>query len=69
MQKFVEKQLQVRVIMEYKGRETSHSHLGRDVLEKIASSLGQSAACTIQDKLKGNQLIMTIQPRKVAHAN
>ena len=49
--------------MEYKGREASHSHLGRNVLEKIALSLGVKAACTIQDKIKGTQLIMTVQPR------
>jgi translation initiation factor IF-3 len=69
MQKFVEKQIQIRVIMEYKGREASHSHLGRTVLEKIALSLGVKAACTIQDKIKGTQLIMTVQPRKVVNAN
>lgn len=64
MQKFVEKQIQVRVIMEYKGREITHAHLGKEVLTKIAEALGPKAACNIQDKVKGTQLIMTVQPRK-----
>jgi translation initiation factor IF-3 len=69
IQKFVEKQLQVKVIMEYKGREISYPHLGRNVLEKIAASLGKTASCTIQDKLKNHQLIMSIQPKKVVYEN
>jgi translation initiation factor IF-3 len=55
--------------MEYKSREVSHSNLGRLVLEKISKSLQQKATCSIQDRIKGNQLVMNVQPRKVVHEN
>jgi translation initiation factor IF-3 len=69
MQKFIEKQIQIRVIMEYKGREIAYPHLGKNILERIAYSIGAKASCIIKDKMKGNQLLMIIQPKKTTNSS
>jgi translation initiation factor IF-3 len=51
-----------RVIVTFRGREVSHSSLGRALLDKIIASLGDSCVIEQPPTFEGKKLIMLIGP-------
>ena len=64
IRKFLTKEEQVKVLLVFKGREIAHPELGRSVLQKIDLAISDLGRRSVNDKLKGPQIVMTIQPYK-----
>ena len=54
----------VRVVMRFKGREMSHMHIGREVLEKFENACAELGAVDKKPVLDGRFMSMVISPVK-----
>ena len=54
----------VRVVMRFKGREMSHMHIGREVLEKFEAACAELGAVDKKPVLDGRFMSMVISPVK-----
>ena len=61
-QKFLSKGDKVKFTIKFKGREFQHSHLGRELMDKIKKDMGEFGRVELQPKFDGKQMIMVIQP-------
>jgi len=61
-QKFLSKGDKVKFTIKFKGREFQHSHLGRDLMDKIKKDMEQFGRVELHPKFDGKQMIMVIQP-------
>ena len=61
-QKFLEKGDKVKFTVRFKGREMQHTHLGRELMERIIKDTMNLGKVEVQPKLDGKQFIMIIQP-------
>ncbi len=61
-QKFLEKGDKVKFTVRFKGREMQHTHLGRELMERIIKDTMNLGKVEVQPKLEGKQFIMIIQP-------
>ncbi len=62
--KYLAKGHKVKVSVRFKGRELVHTHLGKEVLLKFASSLEDVAQIEMQPKLEGRFMTMMLAPLK-----
>ena len=60
--KFIEKGDKVKFTIRFKGRELQHSHLGRELMDKIKADMQNISKVELQPKFDGKQMIMVIQP-------
>ena len=60
--KFIEKGDKVKFTIRFKGRELQHSHLGRELMDKIKVSMQDIGKVELHPKFDGKQMIMVIQP-------
>lgn len=54
----------VRVVMKFKGREMSHTNIGREVLEKFEAACSESGTVDKKPVLDGRFMSMVISPVK-----
>jgi len=60
--KFIGKGDKVKFTIRFKGRELQHSHLGRELMDKIKVSMQDIGKVELHPKFDGKQMIMVIQP-------
>jgi len=60
--KFITKGDKVKFTIRFKGRELQHSHLGRELLDKIKNDMQDVGKVELHPKFDGKQMIMVIQP-------
>jgi len=61
-QKFLEKGDKVKFTVRFKGREMQHTHLGKELLERIISDTAKLGKVEVNPKLEGRQITVIIQP-------
>lgn len=61
--KFIEDGDKVKFSLKFRGREIAHQELGRNLLEKIQTDLGDSVKIEVPPRMEGRQLIMLIAPK------
>ena len=60
--KFIGKGVKVKFTIRFKGRELQHSHLGRELMDKIKVDMQDIGKVELHPKFDGKQMIMVIQP-------
>ena len=60
--KFIGKGDKVKFTIRFKGRELQHSHLGRELMNKIKVDMQDVGKVELQPKFDGKLMIMVIQP-------
>ena len=60
--KFITKGDKVKFTIRFKGRELQHSHLGRELMDKIKTDMKEVGKVELHPKFDGKQMIMVIQP-------
>ena len=60
--KFIGKGDKVKFTIRFKGRELQHSHLGKELMEKIKVDMQDIGKVELHPKFDGKQMIMVIQP-------
>ena len=60
--KFIGKGDKVKFTIRFKGRELQHSHLGRELMDKIKADMQDIGKVELHPKSDGKQMIMVIQP-------
>ena len=60
--KFIEKGDKVKFTIRFKGRELQHSHLGKELMDKIKVDMKDIGKVELHPKFDGKQMIMVIQP-------
>ena len=60
--KFIGKGDKVKFTIRFKGRELQHSHLGKELMDKIKTDMQDIGKVELQPKFDGKQMIMVIQP-------
>ena len=60
--KFIGKGDKVKFTIRFKGRELQHSHLGRQLMDKIKVDMQDIGKVELHPKFDGKQMIMVIQP-------
>ena len=60
--KFLEKGDKVKFTVKFKGREMQHTHLGKELMERIITDTANLGKVEVTPKLEGRQIVMIIQP-------
>ena len=60
--KFIGKGDKVKFTIRFKGRELQHSHLGKELMDKIKVDMQDIGKVELHPKFDGKQMIMVIQP-------
>ena len=60
--KFIAKGDKVKFTVRFKGRELQHSHLGKELMDKIIEETKDVAKVESKPKFEGRQMVMIIQP-------
>ena len=60
--KFIEKGDKVKFTIRFKGRELQHSHLGKELMDRIKVDMQDIGKVELHPKFDGKQMIMVIQP-------
>ena len=60
--KFIGKGDKVKFTIRFKGRELQHSHLGRELMDKIKADMQDIGKVELHPKFDWKQMIMVIQP-------
>ena len=60
--KFIAKGDKVKFTVRFKGRELQHSHLGKELMDKIKEDMKDTGRVELHPKFDGKQMIMVIQP-------
>jgi len=55
----------VKATINFRGREAQHTHLGQELLERLAQDLGEMAEVQQRPKKEGRNMIMLLSPKKV----
>ena len=58
----------VKITIMFRGRETAHPHLGKEILDRIAVQAAGTAKVEAAPKLDGRNMIMVLAPDKRAQA-
>lgn len=61
---YVEKGHKVKVSVRFKGRQITHSDLGRDVILKFANALDEVGVIEQAPKLEGRSMSLVVAPKK-----
>jgi translation initiation factor IF-3 len=63
---FLEDHHKVKVTMNFRGREVTHSELGRAILDRVAGELDDVAQVESPPRIEGRHMIMLLAPRSGA---
>ena len=61
-QKFLQKGDKVKFTVRFKGREMQHTHLGKELMDRIKKDITEVGKVEAEPRLEGRQMIMIIQP-------
>ena len=61
-QNFLKKGDKVKFTVQFKGREMQHTHLGKELMDRIINDTISLGKVEVQPKFEGKQIIMIIQP-------
>lgn len=61
--KFLEEHNKVKVTMNFRGREVTHSGLGRDILLRLAEELADVANVETPPRMEGRHMLMLLAPK------
>ena len=61
-QKFLSKGNKVKFTVKFRGREMQHTHLGRELMDRIINDTANLGKVEVNPKFEGRQIIMIIQP-------
>ncbi|MDD2504882.1 MAG: translation initiation factor IF-3 [Bacilli bacterium] len=61
---YLQKGHKIKATLRFKGREMAHTELGKDVLERFANELEDSAIVESFPKLEGRTMTMILAPKK-----
>ena len=61
-QKFLEKGDKVKFTVKFRGREMQHTHLGKELMDRIINDTIKVGKIEVHPKLEGKQIIMIIHP-------
>ena len=64
MQRFLENGDKVKVTMVFRGREITHTEIGREVLDRIVQDIEEYGSVEVSPKLEGRHMVMIIAPKK-----
>jgi translation initiation factor IF-3 len=62
MRRFLKDKEQVKVVVQFRGREVSHQELGYNLLKRVLESLKDVAKLNNQPRLDGKRLTMVLMP-------
>ena len=65
---FLDEGHKVKITIMFRGRETAHPHLGKEILDRIAERAIETAKVESAPKLDGRNMIMVLAPDKRAQA-
>ncbi len=64
IQRFLAEGNKCKVTIMFKGREMIHPHLGKDLLDRVASQLKEMAEVEQHAKMEGRRMSMVLSPKK-----
>lgn len=64
IQRFIEEGHKVKVTMVFRGREMMYREKGREILLKIAQTVGEIATREVDPKMEGRQMMMILASQK-----
>ena len=64
MRGFLEDGDKIKVNIRFRGREMSHQELGRNMLNRIETDLGEDIVIESRPRMEGRQMVMMIAPKK-----
>lgn len=64
VERFLAEGNKVKSLVQFRGREIVHSHVGLEILRKLAADLGASAIVEVQPRLEGNMMTQILSPGK-----
>lgn len=67
--RFINDGSKVKVTIMFRGREMSHTELGRELLLKVADTLSESVTVERTPKLEGKNMIMILVPKQIKGGN
>ena len=62
--KFLEEGNKVKVSIRFRGREVTHSDLGKDVLTKFAEDISDTGVVDKAPKMEGRNMVMFLSPKR-----
>ncbi len=62
--KFLEEGNKVKVSIRFRGREVTHSDLGKDVLTKFAEDISDTGVIDKAPKMEGRNMVMFLSPKR-----
>ncbi len=63
VRRFLDDGDKVKVTLRFRGRELAHQEVGRAVLERVQSELGEAVKVEQFPKMEGRQMVMVMSPR------
>jgi len=64
IQKFLEEGNMVKATIMFRGREIVHQELGRRILERVQSDLGETFRVEARPSMQGRQMSMVLTPKR-----
>jgi translation initiation factor IF-3 len=64
--RFLSEHNKVKVTMNFRGREVTHSELGRAILDKVSTELSDVCVVESPPKIEGRHMIMLLAPKSPA---
>ena len=63
IRRFIEEEDKVKVTLRFKGRQMAHQEIGREVLNRLITDLGETIKVELPPRLEGRQIIMIVVPK------
>ena len=63
VRRFLEEGDKVKVTLRFRGRELAHQEVGRAVLQRVQTELGEAVKVEQFPKMEGRQMVMVMSPR------
>ena len=64
VKRFIEDGNKVKVTLRFRGREMAHQELGRDLLKRVETDMGDEIVVEQFPRMEGRQMVMMIAPKK-----
>ena len=64
VERFLRAGAKVKITIMFRGREMAHTDLGRKILDRLVSELGEAIVVEMMPKQEGRNMIMVIAPNK-----
>ena len=64
LRRFIEEGNKVKVTLRFRGREMAHQELGRDILKRVETDMGDEITVEQYPRMEGRQMVMMIAPKK-----